>query len=193
MPYGNIHENGSLEPQARQQNRERSELKKSDPYSIQVVSDELERLVTLYRNNGYYKINREDLYAEVDTVVAALIDPTLDPFEVAILVDSLQRKRENPTIKVIFKQRPLKDSSHIYQFHMGNVSVYPDLPAVLEDTTGLKPDTSTLNGIKFYSFYNKFRLPFLARNVTLRPGTLYTQRRYFRTINCLCLCHYSSK
>ena len=55
--------------------QDRSVLKKTEPYTMQKVSDELDRLLTVFRNNGYYKLNKDDLYAEVDTVVAALIVP----------------------------------------------------------------------------------------------------------------------
>jgi hypothetical protein len=41
----------------------------------------LDRLIGVYRDNGFFKISREDIYAEVDTVVAGLINPNLDPFE----------------------------------------------------------------------------------------------------------------
>jgi outer membrane protein insertion porin family len=163
-------------------NPERSFLKKGEPYSIGIISTELDRLLTLFRNNGYYKFNREDLFAEVDTVVAALIDPSLDPFEQIRLLDSLQKKRQNPTINVVIRQRPVTDSTHVYKFYMGNVSVYPDM-AVLEDTSQVKRDTATVRGIKFYYATKKFKLPFMARNVFLRPGTQYSQRRYYRTIN----------
>ncbi len=45
------------------------------------------------------------MYAEHDTVVAALIDPTLDPFEQFELLDSLSKKKREPTINIVFKQR----------------------------------------------------------------------------------------
>ena len=66
-------------------NRDKSVLKKNAPFTMQEVSDELDRLLTIFRNTGYYKLTKEDIFAEVDTVVAALIDPGLDPFEQMIL------------------------------------------------------------------------------------------------------------
>ncbi|HSC36796.1 MAG TPA: hypothetical protein VLD19_02955, partial [Chitinophagaceae bacterium] len=52
--------------------RGNSLLKKGAPYSVDVISEELDRLVDLFRNQGYYKFNKEDLLAERDTVFAAL-------------------------------------------------------------------------------------------------------------------------
>ena len=105
------------------QNLDRSLLQKSDPYSVQNISLELDRLLNIYRDHGYLKINKEDLYAELDTVVAALIDPGLDPFEQFQLIDSLSKKSREPTIKVVFRQRTPKDSSHLEKYSWGNIHV----------------------------------------------------------------------
>jgi outer membrane protein insertion porin family len=163
-------------------NRDKSVLKKSESYSLQKVSDELDRLLIVFRNNGYYKLNKEDLYAEVDTVVAALISPSLDPFEQIRLLDSLRKKRENPTINVVIKQQPVKDSNLLKKFYIGNVTVYPEA-SYFDDSTLTQKDTTRIKGYTFIYGSRRFKLPFIANNITLRPGSLYVQRRYFRTIN----------
>jgi outer membrane protein insertion porin family len=162
--------------------RYESLLKKGDPYSVQKVTAELDRLVAVYRDSGYYKISKESIYAETDTVVAALIDPTLDPFEQIRLLDSLRKKQVKPTIKVVVKQRPVKDSTHITKFYMGNVTVYPD-QSILDDSTYKPSDSVVIRDYKFLYSTRRFKLPFIANNINLRPGSLYSQRRYFRTIN----------
>jgi outer membrane protein insertion porin family len=163
--------------------KDKSELKKTEPYTLQKVSDELDRLLTVFRNNGYYKLSKEDIYAEVDTVVAALIDPTIDPFEQFRLLDSLRKKRENPTINVVMKQQPVKDSNRLKKFYFGNVTVYPDASYLEEAGDSIRHDTTGLKGYTFIYNSRKFKLPFIARNITIRPGSMYMQRRYFRTIN----------
>lgn len=163
-------------------NRDKSVLKKNEAYTLQNVSDELDRLLTIFKNSGYYKFNKEDLFAEVDTVVAALIDPTLDPFEQYRLLDSLRKKRENPTINVVIKQQPVKDSSRLKKFYIGNVTVYPEA-SYLEDSEPTQKDTAVVKKYKFIYGTRRFKLPFIANNITIRPGALYNQRRYFRTIN----------
>ncbi|HEX6430952.1 MAG TPA: BamA/TamA family outer membrane protein, partial [Niastella sp.] len=163
--------------------KDRSELKKADPYTLQKVSDELDRLLTVFRNNGYYKLNKEDIYAEVDTVVAALIDPTIDPFEQFRLLDSLRKKRENPTINVVIKQHPVKDSSRLKKFYIGHVTVYPDASYQKEAGDSALHDTANINGYTFIYNSRRFKLPFIANNISIRPGALYVQRRYFRTVN----------
>ncbi len=161
---------------------DKSVLKKGETYSLQKLSDELDRLITIFRNNGYYKLNKEDIFAEVDTVVAALIDPTLDPFEQIRLLDSLRKKRENPTINVVMKQQPVKDSTRLKKFYIGNVTVYPDA-SYTEEFDSTRHDTATIKGFKLIYNSRRFKLPFIANNVYLRPGSMYVQRRYFRTIN----------
>ena len=162
--------------------RKESLLRKGEAYSDQKVLAELDRLLAMYRDSGYYKFTKENLFAERDTVVAALIDPTLDPFEQLQLLDSLRKKREKPTINVTIKQRPVKDSSHIQKYYIGNVKVYPDL-SILDDTTYVPADSTTIQGYKFLYSSRRFKLPFIANNIRLRPGSLYSQRRYYRVIN----------
>jgi outer membrane protein insertion porin family len=165
------------------QNANQSLLKKNKPYSKQIVSAELDRLIVLFRNNGYYKVSSKDIYAETDTVVAGLIDPSLDPFEQAKLLEDLRKKRQNPTITVVIKQRPVADSAEVAKYYIGKVTMYPDLQLLEDSTISIKNDTAVLNDITIISKYNKFKTPFLSRNVYLRPDKLYKQDNYYRTLN----------
>ena len=165
------------------QSQPQSLLKKGQPYSKGIISSELDRLVNIFRNNGYYNFAKADLASVQDTVVAALIDPTLDPFQQAALLEELKRKRDHPTINVVIQQRPVGDSSHIMQYYIGHVTIYPDLP-LLEDTIAVSTiDTSTTKGFTIISRSNKFKPAFLTSNVYLRPGKLYNQYNFTRTLN----------
>ena len=149
-----------------------------------LLTNEVNRLVDSFRNNGYFRFSKEDLYVEHDTVFSALIDPSLDPIEQAELLEKLKLKKENPTITVVIKQRPVRDTTHLIKYFIGQVTVYPDLPTT-EDTITFILDTTTINQIKFISRTNKFKLPFLANNIYLLPGGMYKQQNYFRTSNRL--------
>ena len=160
-----------------------SVLRKGQPYSNKNLSDELDRLVTLFQDSGYYRFSKEDLVIIKDTVVAGLIDPTLDPFQQAALLEELRKKRENPTVNVVVEQRPVRDSSHIQKYYIGHVTVYPDLP-ILEDTIAVSTiDTSTTKGFTIISRTDKFKPSFITNNVYLRPQRLYRKTNYDRTIN----------
>jgi outer membrane protein insertion porin family len=163
--------------------KDQSLLKKGNPYSKQIVSAELDRLVDLFRNNGYYKISRDDLFAERDTVEAALIDPTLDIFQQAKLLEDLKKKRENPTVNLVVKQRPIDDSDRKKKYYIGNITIFPDLP-VLEDTSvAYKNDTTKYNhGITIISRSDIFNDQFLMNNVFFQQGQQYKLDTYNRTL-----------
>ncbi len=165
--------------------KEQSLIKKGKPYTKQILALEIDRLVDSFRNDGYYKFNKEDLYIEHDTVIAGLINPTLDPFEQATLLEQLNKRQENPRIALVVKQRPIKDSTHLIQYHIGQVTVYPDM-ALGEDTIDQRiPDTTVINKTTLITWTNKFKLPFVVKNIYLKPGDLYKQENYFRTSNRL--------
>jgi outer membrane protein assembly factor BamA len=168
------------------ESRSQSLLKKGKPYSKQLITSELDRLVDLFRNNGYYKFSnsKEDLVAVLDTVVAALIDPTLDPFQQAALLEELTKKRENPTISVVIMQRPVRDSSRTMKYYIGHVTIYPDLPVILDDTVTVSNiDTSSAKGFTIVSRTDKFKPRVVTDNDYLRPGQLFRLRDQTGTLN----------
>ncbi len=166
------------------QARNQSLLRKGIPYSKQVLADERDRLVTLFQNHGYYKFSKADLYIERDTVLAGLLDPTIDPFQQAELVEKLRQKRERPTINVVVLQRPILDSSHIVRYSIGHVTVYPDLPILQEDTVVVSNiDTTSAKGFTFVTRTNKFKTKTLIENIHLLPGQQYEWQKYVQTLN----------
>lgn len=166
------------------EHRKESLLKKGMPYSKQLISSERDRLVTLFHNNGYYYLSKDDLYFVRDSVVSGLIDPNLDPFQQAALLEELRKKREHPTINVELNERPIHDSSHLTRYYIGHINVYPDLPILLEDSVTVSNiDTSAARGFTIISRANKFKPWVLTRNVFLRPGSLYQQQNAIRTLN----------
>jgi outer membrane protein assembly factor BamA len=164
------------------ENRAGSLLKKGNPYSIAVLSSELDRLLLILRNHGYYKVVKEDFIVQRDTVLAALIDPSLDPFEQFELLEQLKRKRENPTIDVLIKQARVKDSSHHVKYYIGDISVYPDM-TIQEESSPVEKTADSLDGIRFFYRTNRFKLPYLSRNIALHPGSLYKIENYYATVN----------
>jgi outer membrane protein insertion porin family len=166
------------------QTRDQSALKKGKPFSNQLMAYEVERLITLFRNNGYYNLGKQDLLIVVDSVVSQLIAPDLDPFQQAALLGELKKRRDNPTFNAVVEQRPIKDSNHIQKYHIGHVTVYSDLPIVLEDTVTVSNiDTSFAKGFTLVTRTNKFKPSTVINNVFIRPGELYNQQDYIRTLN----------
>ena len=161
--------------------RNGSLIKKGEPYSIEIISAELDRLVELFRNNGYYKFSRDDLNAQRDTVFAALIDPSLDPFERLSLLQEAKRRQENPTMNLVIHLRNPAAVNHFRKYYLRNVNVYPDLD-YFEDTLGIaKYDTVKVKGLSIFNKYNKFKPAFIASRSLLRPGEMYRLRNQNRT------------
>lgn len=165
------------------QSRKESTLKKGEPFSNDRISAEIDRMLNLFRDNGYLRITREDIYAEVDTIVAALIDPGLDPFEQIRLLEEVQKRRENPQIDVVFKQRGTENPEHLQQYRFRYIRFYPDL-SIVSDTAGtLSKDTVTRRNISVIRSRNMTKPSFLWRNNQMIPGTLYRQKDVYRTNN----------
>lgn len=166
-----------------QMNRKDSRIKKGDPFSNEKISVEIDRLLNIFRDNGYLKITREDVYAQVDTVVAALIDPGLDPFEQIRLLQEVQKRRENPQIDVLFKQRGTENPVRLQQYRFRYIRFHPDLSIVQDNNSTSKKDTLTRNNISIIRSRNLTKPAFLLRNNQLLPGSLYRQKDVYRTNN----------
>lgn len=164
--------------------QDRSQLAKGDPFTKSSISAELDRMIESFRNNGFYKITADELYAEADTVDIALISMDADPFDQLGIIAAMQKRRDNPTVDVVFKQRPVTDSTKLMKYYIRNVNIYPDLE-LLDSTHTYTYDVYKFNGHTVYSRKNLFKPSFLVKNLRLDSGKLYRQVNYFRTINTL--------
>ncbi len=160
--------------------RNGSLLKKGQPYSVDVISAEIDRLVELFRNNGYYKFSRDDLSAERDTVFAALINPSLDPFEQLRLLQEAKNRQDKPQMNIVISLRNPATLSHFRKYYIRSVNIFPDLD-LLEDSTISRFDSVSINGIHVYNRFNKFKASFIVSKTLLRPGELLRLRNSTRT------------
>ena len=164
-------------------------LKKGAPYTKQLISSELDRLVGIYRRNGYYKFTREDILAEVDSVDTRLLQLTLDPFKQAqIIADAAKLRRENPNWDVRIFNRPIIDSSRIIQYHIGHLYYYPETKiSDIIDSLPTQKGFLEFNRRNLTMRYKKglFTYRPLRDHTYLRNGDLYNESNYFKTINTL--------
>jgi outer membrane protein assembly factor BamA len=166
-------------------------LKKGEPFTVEKISAEINRLLTDFRNNGYFQITRNDIYADVDTVNKALFDPSLSDFERILLLAQSRNKR--PSINVLMRLRPKSDSSDILvydstklkQYYIGNITVYSDYNFLANSTDS--PQVRYLRDSSLIIKYNskKYRSSFIAGNIFLRKNDLYRENEYNRTVNNL--------
>ncbi len=156
-------------------------LKKGEPFAKSTISQELDRLTELYRNNGYLRFGRDLLQGLWDTVDVSFFDPNLDPFEQVEMLEKLKEQRKNPTADLEIRLKPGFDSSRLRKYFIGNVSVYPDFN-YSQDTTALL-DSVVVEGVRVVSRYGLFRPRIFPSNIYMHHSSLYDQRNYFKTIN----------
>lgn len=172
--------NDSLLQSIANKSTSKSITKKGKAFDYNSVDQELNRLIELFQNNGFYKITKEDIIAEVDTNYAELLDPTLDPIEFARAVSVVQSKRNNPEVDLFFRLRNKIDSSHYHQYRVGDFKVYPD---ILADDTSLISNEKDSTGIVIKSMHNTFNDVFIKEYIELKPGSIFNRENYSRTLN----------
>ncbi len=164
-------------------------LIKGTPYTKGLISSELDRLVGLYRQNGYYRFTRDDIFAEADTTDPRLLQLTLDPFKQAqIIADAARVRRENPTWDITVFKRPTFDSSRLIQYHIGRIYYYPETKLTdITDSVSKQKGFLEINRRNLTMRYRKgiFSYRPLREHTFLRNGDLYNESNYFKSINTL--------
>ena len=165
-------------------NLSNSLLKKGDPFTEEKVAAEMDRLIELYRNNGYYNATRDLLYADVDTVFLKLLDPelALDPIRQFEVLLEAQERRKNPLVNVYIRTKPNIDTSAFRVYHNRNITVYPEFKNDGIDTVTTIPgtniaatpfQTNTRRGISVKYKKEKFKPYFIRQHLVLRPDSIY--------------------
>lgn len=159
-----------------------SKLKKGDPFSKTTISAELDRLVDLYRNNGYLRFTREELLGVWDTLDARLLAPTIDPIEQLRILSEIESNKLHPKANLEIRLRPGFDSSKLTKYFVGSIDIYPDFTS---DTAGLKPELSTRSGLNLITYRPVFEPGIFREKIFFYKGERYDQRNYFKTLNQL--------
>lgn len=169
------------------ENKDKSLLIKNKPFTQAVVSSELDRLVALFRKNGYYRFTRENLFAEVDTTDKSLLELTLDPFEQARKIsESIAKRKANPTINITIKQNKAADTSSFKKFFIGKIFYYP------QTLINQPLDSLTTRKFQLVTTQREFTLKQETPMVVMRPlrehtymkeGAIYNEESYYKTIN----------
>jgi outer membrane protein insertion porin family len=161
-------------------NKKESFIKKGDPFAIVPVSAELDRLVDLYRNNGYLRFTKDELKGYWDTLNLALLNPSLDPFEQIALLDSIKKNKGNTKANLEIRLRPGFDSTKLTKYYVGNIFIYPDYN---QDTITYSKKETVVDGVRVIYYRKIFKPKILPKNIYFHSGDLYDQRKYFKTIN----------
>lgn len=170
-------------------NTKESLLVKNTPYTKALIAGELDRLVALYRKHGFFKFTRDNIYAEVDTTDASLLDLTLDPFELARKVaESALKRKVNPIININIKQKLSVDSNAFTRYYVGKTFFYPE--ASFEKL----PDSLIAEKYAYVYKLNQFVLKQNIPIIKIRPlrehtyikeGLFYNDENYYKTVNAI--------
>ena len=161
-------------------NQNESLLKKGEPFAKATVSQDLDRLVNLFRDNGYMRFGREALIGLWDTLDVSLLKPTFDPFEEIEILQKIKERQENPKANLEIRLKPGFDSSKLKKYYIGNVTIYPDIAL---DTASFTRKEKIIDVVKVIYYQNFFKPGMFPPNISLKHGDLYDQRNYFKTIN----------
>lgn len=166
------------------QNRSNGLLKKGAPVTKAGVLGEINRLVDLYRNNGYYKITTEELKMRGDTTTGALTTIGGDIFEQLRLLAEAQTSRDSPTIKLAVVLNQPADSSRIRKYYIGNIYILPDYrPGDKYNDPALQERGPKSKSYIVRYHYKRFRTGFLSRHLFMKRGDIYRKDDYYKTLN----------
>ena len=166
------------------------------PFSKALIGNELDRLVSVYKNRGYLLLSRDNLYAEADTFNASLLQLPVDPFEQVQTIEAAEaKKKENPTVSIAIKSRDVRndttelvDASQLIRYRVGNIYFYPETRYTqIPDSLITNPPPVLYHDSAYTMYGNRglFHFNPLRRNSFLNKGELYHERLYAKTITNL--------
>jgi len=161
-------------------------LQKGAPVTKAAVLGEIARLVDLYRNNGYYKITSEEIKVRGDTTLEALTSISDDPFEQLRLLAEAQQKKDSPKIKLAVVLNPPADKRRLQKYYINNIYILPDYqPGDRLDDPSLTERVTKKELYVIIYHHKLYRTSFLLRNMYIKKGDLYSQAKYYQTLNSL--------
>lgn len=159
-----------------------SPLQKNSPVTKSSIQTETNRLVALYRNNGYYKFTADEIRVTGDTSIAALTSVAEDPFEQLRLLAEANEQRDKPTIRLGYQLNNSPDTTRLKKYYIDNIYVLPDYkPGEDYRDSSLKEHVSRNFITRYHEKLFKFYLPY--NNLLIKKGEVYRQDDYYKTIN----------
>lgn len=159
---------------------ESSTLQKGKEFRYGMLEEERSRLVTLVRNNGYYRFSQENVTFKIDTFDKAFFKIAENPFENAINFISQSKSNKKQTIDIDVIIRPAEDSTVYTRYTLASVTVYPDYTSVADQRDSTLIERS-IRGVDF-RYHSEYVYPkVLYQHIFLNPGKVYSQADYDKT------------
>lgn len=153
-------------------------------YSKEKVALELDRLAAIFRQNGFMRISRSSLLVEADTT-----DPYMVNLQASVIEQVLNayQRKQNPTISLVVQQRPGVDSATFRTYYIDSVVLYPQANISSEMNETMRDSSFDIHQVNSRLFIksldDRFTRRMLAQNIYLKPGSLYNEQLYFKTLN----------
>ena len=164
---------------------DKSEIQNEKKLNYGLIDQEIGRLTEIFQNNGFARITKEDIIAEIDTGFNELISPLTDPFSYTLHLAGVKRKVIYPEATITFRLRDIRQQELSRQYFVGKIIVQPDgQPDENNDLINLSLNNST-PGLKIIQKKELFDSSFINSQILIRPGNVYTRESYNKTINQL--------
>lgn len=163
-----------------------SYLTKGAAYSNQIINNELDRLVELFRNNGYFYFTKEKIFAEIDTLDQSLMQINLDPLgQMDQVIAANQNDLINPKWKISIQ---LRNNNLLTNkvYPIGKQLFYSDLnlnnnpDSVITQTM---PNTDAYKSVVHLFRKPKFKTSLFEEQSFIKIGEPYNEGKYFQTLN----------
>ncbi|NDF61203.1 MAG: hypothetical protein EB100_08990, partial [Crocinitomicaceae bacterium] len=161
---------------------------KGSAFSSESINNELDRLVDLFRSNGYYYFTKEKIFAEVDTMNTSLMKLNLDPLaQVNQIQDAIKKSKENPSWKINFQLRnitpaitkayPIKE-----QIFYSDVALIDNPDSVISKGQN---NANRIDDIEQQFNKPKFKTRLFKEQSIIHKGDLFNEHYFFHTLNNL--------
>jgi len=162
--------------------KKESPLQKNTPVTKSAIQFETGRLVTLFRNHGYYRFTSDQILATGDTSIEALTTVTEDPFEQLRLLEEANEKRNKPTIRLGFQLNNPPDTTKLRKYYIDSIFVLPDyIPGESYTDSTLHTFASKNYVTRYHRKLYKFYIP--GNYITFKRGDEYSQDNFSKMIN----------
>lgn len=157
-------------------------LKENTPVTKTGINQETNRLVNIFRNNGYYKFTADEIRVTGDTSIAALTSISEDPFEQLRLLAEASEQRNKPTIRLGVQLNNGSDTLNLKKYYIHDIYVMPDyMPGDSYKDSSLQ--TKVLPGFTAKFHEKKFNYSLFSSNLHLKKGDEFRQDDFYNSIN----------
>lgn len=159
-------------------------IKEGDPFKIEALNLERNRIADIVRSAGYYTFSDEDVQFVVDTINKSIFRNIFDPFANLQNYVNAQGNNEQPKMDITIRILNPTDSTFYKKYYIRRIYVYPDYSAYAT------PNSERFQQKKYKDLIIRtdkeiIRPRVLDNNILLNSDALYSQTDHLQTIQRL--------